>query len=153
METVIRNVGDIDSHDRQALEHVLGQTLRANQQLVIRIVNLQVQPDASAEVVPQDRNGDGTVLDANGNIAEWSDWIIYRAGLVGNTSCVLREVNPTGVPGTGPTEVLASNLSLMNFRRQAATADIIEATVSCYTVTEKGQQMTRAMSTRVKLRN
>jgi hypothetical protein len=57
METVIRNVGDIDSHDRQALEHVLGKTLRTNQQLVITIVNLQERPEVSAEGVPQDRNG------------------------------------------------------------------------------------------------
>ena len=57
METIIRNVGDIDSQDRQALEHVLGQPLRANQQLVIRIINRQVQPDGPAETTTQDRNG------------------------------------------------------------------------------------------------
>ena len=43
METVIRNVGDIDARDREALEHVLGCALRENQQLLIGIVNLQVQ--------------------------------------------------------------------------------------------------------------
>ncbi|MBS0203170.1 MAG: hypothetical protein JSS49_09750 [Planctomycetes bacterium] len=42
METVIRNVGEIDVHDRQSLEHVLGRSLSENQQLVINIVNLQV---------------------------------------------------------------------------------------------------------------
>lgn len=42
MENVIRNVRDIDRADRQALEHVLGQRLRENQQLVIGIVNLDV---------------------------------------------------------------------------------------------------------------
>jgi hypothetical protein len=45
MESLVRNVGDIDAHDRQALEHVLGQALRENQQLVIHIVNLNVQPE------------------------------------------------------------------------------------------------------------
>ncbi len=48
METIIRNVGDIDARDREALEHVLGQQLRENQQLVIGIVNLPLNPDASA---------------------------------------------------------------------------------------------------------
>ena len=43
METVIRNVGEIDVHDREALEHVLGYALRDDQQLVIRIVNLPGQ--------------------------------------------------------------------------------------------------------------
>ncbi len=47
MESLIRNVGDIDAHDRQALEHVLGQTLRENQQLVIHIVNLNVDVETA----------------------------------------------------------------------------------------------------------
>jgi hypothetical protein len=46
MESLIRNVGDIDAHDRQALEHVLGLSLRENQQLVIHIVNLKVEAEA-----------------------------------------------------------------------------------------------------------
>jgi hypothetical protein len=48
METVIRNVGDIDAQDRQALEHVLGQRLRENQQLVIGIVDLHVSSDTAS---------------------------------------------------------------------------------------------------------
>jgi hypothetical protein len=40
MDTIVRNVGDIDAGDRQALEHVLGQRLQQNQQLVIRVINL-----------------------------------------------------------------------------------------------------------------
>jgi hypothetical protein len=57
METAIRNVGELDSRDRQALEHSLGQTLRANQKQVIRIVNLQVQPDVAAVITKPNRNG------------------------------------------------------------------------------------------------
>ncbi|HLJ11334.1 MAG TPA: hypothetical protein VKU82_09095 [Planctomycetaceae bacterium] len=57
METFIRNVGDIDAHDRQALERVLGQSLRENQQLVIGIVNPQVPPQGAQEPLPRGING------------------------------------------------------------------------------------------------
>ena len=40
MESVIRNVRDIDSRERQALEHVLGQQLKENQKVIIQVVTL-----------------------------------------------------------------------------------------------------------------
>jgi hypothetical protein len=46
MAEIIRNVGDIDPEDRRVLEHVLGQRLGQNQQLVIRVINLNVPPTA-----------------------------------------------------------------------------------------------------------
>ncbi len=39
MDTIIRNVRDIAEADRSALEHVLGQPLAENQQIVVRIVD------------------------------------------------------------------------------------------------------------------
>jgi hypothetical protein len=39
-EAIIRNVQDIDDADRRVLEHVLGQKLRKNQQVIIRIISL-----------------------------------------------------------------------------------------------------------------
>lgn len=54
METVIRNVDEIEMHDRLSLEHVLGQSLRENQQLVINIVNRHAPTaTAPAPVLPQ----------------------------------------------------------------------------------------------------
>ena len=47
MENVVRNVRDIDSADRHALEHILGQRLRENQQLVIRVVTLGTGPQVA----------------------------------------------------------------------------------------------------------
>jgi hypothetical protein len=38
METVIRNVGDLDAHDRTTLERIVGHELRESQQLVIQVV-------------------------------------------------------------------------------------------------------------------
>jgi hypothetical protein len=37
MNAIIRNVTEIDNHDRQALEHILGQPLEENQRIVIQV--------------------------------------------------------------------------------------------------------------------
>lgn len=42
MDTIIRNVQDIDTADRSALEHLLGQKLRERQQVVIQLVSLDL---------------------------------------------------------------------------------------------------------------
>lgn len=44
MDTVTLNVKDIGSADRQALEHVIGQGLLENQQVIISVVNMVAQP-------------------------------------------------------------------------------------------------------------
>jgi hypothetical protein len=54
METVIRNVGDMEPQDRQALEHVLGLRLLQNQQLLVRVVNLETEPRVAEEAGPKD---------------------------------------------------------------------------------------------------
>lgn len=56
MDTVTRNVGDIDVRDRQTLEHLFGLRLLDNQQLVIQVVDLPVAPAAPAMVAPQTGN-------------------------------------------------------------------------------------------------
>ncbi|HUG92528.1 MAG TPA: hypothetical protein VML55_16940 [Planctomycetaceae bacterium] len=40
MKSIVRNVRDIDAGDRQALEHVVGEPLGENQQLVISVLSL-----------------------------------------------------------------------------------------------------------------
>lgn len=44
MESIIRNVREIDHGERQALEHVLGRELAENQQVIIQIVTLGNRP-------------------------------------------------------------------------------------------------------------
>lgn len=46
MESVIRNVKDIEGSERQYLESALGRKLQDNQQVVIRVINLNVEPPA-----------------------------------------------------------------------------------------------------------
>ena len=89
METVIRNVDEIDAHDRQALEHVLGQSLSENQQLVIRIVTLQVPTSAAQIPIPHEVNGAPSLPEwcnvyeglSDGEIAEMEKTILQRADL------------------------------------------------------------------------
>ncbi len=54
MEAITRNVRDIGTADRRALEHVIGRQLGDDQRLVIRVVNVETTP-----VVPNSTE-DGT---------------------------------------------------------------------------------------------
>jgi hypothetical protein len=60
METITRNVKDIEDCERQVLERVIGQHLAADQQLIIQVANLHV---------PQDVHGDSA--QGNGDLPEW----------------------------------------------------------------------------------
>ena len=42
METVVRNVKDLDQPDRSALERVVGHQLRETQQVIVNVVNLDL---------------------------------------------------------------------------------------------------------------
>jgi len=46
MEAITRNVKDIGTADRRALEHVIGRQLGDDQRLVIRVVNVETTPVA-----------------------------------------------------------------------------------------------------------
>lgn len=48
MKSIVRNVRDIDASDREALEHVVGEPLGANQQLVISVLSLVDPQDIEA---------------------------------------------------------------------------------------------------------
>jgi hypothetical protein len=47
MVTFIQNVNDIDADRRQALERVVGQNLRATQQVVIRVIDMGKEPSTN----------------------------------------------------------------------------------------------------------
>jgi hypothetical protein len=44
MESIIRNVGEINTDERRVYESVLGHTLRENQRVIIRVVELGDEP-------------------------------------------------------------------------------------------------------------
>jgi hypothetical protein len=56
MENIVRNVRDIDASDRDALEHVVGQALRDNQQIIIQVMALNDEPPTT----PGESAGGGT---------------------------------------------------------------------------------------------
>lgn len=45
MESIIRNVKDIEADERQVYEHVLGQPLHDNQLVIVRVINPGVEPE------------------------------------------------------------------------------------------------------------
>jgi hypothetical protein len=64
MEKVIRNVAEIDSADRRAIEHLIGKDLAAHQQVIISVVNVDLaRPVESA-------------LPAAEEVPEW--WKVYE---------------------------------------------------------------------------
>ena len=56
METIVRNVGELDSNDRSALERVVGHELSETQRLIIQVVSETAPstalPAASGAVLP-----------------------------------------------------------------------------------------------------
>ncbi|HUY93289.1 MAG TPA: hypothetical protein VMV10_31465 [Pirellulales bacterium] len=88
MGEFVRNVNEIDSADRQAVEHLLGQPLRENQKLVIRV--LAVEADQQASVEPQPSAGETASLPdwcnvyeglSEEEIAELKRTVLMRADL------------------------------------------------------------------------
>ena len=49
MNAITRHVKDLDSAERQAIEHMLGQQLQENQQLMIQIINLDLSRPESEQ--------------------------------------------------------------------------------------------------------
>ena len=54
MESIKRSVKDIDTADRRALEHVIGQHLSEDQQVVIQVLNVDVANAGQPASNPQD---------------------------------------------------------------------------------------------------
>jgi len=95
--------------------------------------------------VPEDRTGDGVVLNAFGDITEWSDTITYQ--LVAGNLCQ-RVLAPAGTART-----LAHHVTGLQFRRLAATPTTVEIQMTITTPLDEGQTVTRALTTRTHLRN
>ena len=65
--------------------------------------------------IPQDNNGDGTILDASGNI-EWSNNITYA---LNGTNQITRTVS-------GVTSIIANDVISLQFTRPASPVDILQ---------------------------
>jgi hypothetical protein len=66
MESIIRKVRDIPASQRLALEHVIGQQLRENQQIIIHVVN----DDQGTPAAMPHQNGSASTLPAWCNVYE-----------------------------------------------------------------------------------
>jgi hypothetical protein len=75
MDKVVRDVRHIDQADRQALEHVIGQCLRDNQQIVIDVVNIETESSAKANSSLGEATG-RTAQRTDDQIPDW--WKVYE---------------------------------------------------------------------------
>lgn len=139
---------------RRALDQISRELVESQPAQVQRPAANGLWDNAIIFRVPQDRNADGSVLDANGQISEWSNDIRYDFQPAGRSNvCTRTQVNDPGLqPRTFQTTV-ANHITQVQFRRQAAAADIVEVQITASTITELGQVFSRTMGTRVKLRN
>ncbi|MBI3333501.1 MAG: hypothetical protein HYZ93_05370 [Candidatus Omnitrophica bacterium] len=94
--------------------------------------------------VPTDLNGDGTVLDANG-VLEWSNPVSYSLG-GSDGDQALR------VQGA-QSRVLANGVTLLQFRRQAATPMVVEMNLTVRRGATTGFVNQDSLTERVRLRN
>ncbi len=84
MESISRNVRDMGSADRRALEHVVGQTLRDNQKLVIQILSVDLLESPPATAAPAGQLPDWcNVYEglSDAEIAELEKTVLQRADL------------------------------------------------------------------------
>lgn len=84
MESIIRDVKNIESDERRLYESVLGHALRENQRVIIRVIELEGEPDEAsrrtalrraAEIARQGRAS----VEAQGVTAEEADAAIDEA--------------------------------------------------------------------------
>jgi hypothetical protein len=61
METIIRQVRDIENDERRVLEHVIGRRLEENQKVIIQVVTAEAQPVKEPE----------QLLTRPGTLPEW----------------------------------------------------------------------------------
>ena len=67
MDAITGNVRDIDQADRDALEHVIGQSLRDDQQVVISV---------RIAAPPSSESSEASGVPAAENVPEW--WNVYE---------------------------------------------------------------------------
>jgi hypothetical protein len=49
METIVRNIGELNAGDRSAIERLVGRPLSENQRLVIRVMNVDLAKEETGQ--------------------------------------------------------------------------------------------------------
>jgi len=92
--------------------------------------------------IPQDNNGDATILDASGNV-EWSGNIVYALNGSG-------QITRTA---SGVTSILAQNVTGLLFTRPSSALDILQIDITAQKNSDQGRMMQDAGQIIVKMRN
>jgi prepilin-type N-terminal cleavage/methylation domain-containing protein len=96
--------------------------------------------------VPQDRDGNGTVLDAAG-VLEWSDPITYSLGGMDGRQVIRTQVGAAD-------RVIANGVVGIQFRRQAANPSVVEMRLTVRRGGITGEFTNQSdLTTRVRVRN
>ncbi len=51
METIVRNIGELNAGERSAIERLVGHSLSENQQLVIQVMNVDLAKEEPASTI------------------------------------------------------------------------------------------------------
>jgi len=92
--------------------------------------------------IPQDNNGDGTILDASGNI-EWS----------GNITYALNGANQITRTASGLTSILANNVVSLQFTRPTSPVNILQIDITVRKTSVLGTQLQDTGQIMIKMRN
>ena len=92
--------------------------------------------------IPQDNDGDSTILDASGNV-EWSGNIVYALNGSGQ---IIRTAS-------GSSSILAQNIASLQFSRPSSALDIIQIDITAQKNSDQGRLMQDAGQIIVKMRN
>lgn len=92
--------------------------------------------------IPQDNNGDGTILDANGNV-EWSANITY-------TRNAANQITRTDANGT---TILANHITNLLFTRPASPVNIVQIDITANRTTSLGRQIQDTGWIQIEMRN
>jgi len=92
--------------------------------------------------IPQDNNGDGTILDSLGNV-EWSGDITYALDGSGQ---IIRTAS-------GATVILTQDITSLQFTRPSSPPDILQIDITAQKASDQGRQMQDSGQLIVKMRN
>jgi len=92
--------------------------------------------------IPQDNNGDGTILDSFGNI-EWSGDITYA----------LNGANEITRTASGVTSVLARNVVNLQFTRPTSPVNLLQIDITAQKVSAQGRTIQDTGQIMIKMRN
>ncbi|MFH1045459.1 MAG: type II secretion system protein [Candidatus Omnitrophota bacterium] len=135
---------EIQQEARRAMEEIVRELRESAQDVVTGVLADGTAYNAITFRMPDDIDGDGDVLDANG-VIEWGTPISFSVGGINNEQ-LLRT-------SAGNTTVLGNHVVSLQFTRNAATPNVIEIDIQTQRTSQEQRVFQAALSSKVTLRN